>query len=316
MGKSVSEVIVDWILRDIDSSSLLPWQKTYDCYYSFNYMSFRQYTGINRVILPPGEYLTRRQLNELNSKSEVFYQFKKGIIFFPVVYYQSNETEVSLEICVQECPDGKWNSEGPYACYGGGYRYEKRIVNGESRYFKVQVVMRYFSVFERSMVEGPNGEKLPSRVDSGLVIVENSKADEVVQKYLERTGVVVRETSWIPRYTKNTRVVHSNVTTKTEADYFGNLFHELSHSAVDLLGLKSDSYAYEECLVEMCSSMLCAECGIKEYRVETSKEFQNSVSYIKGWRNQIQDWGSKFLSVIRDADKVFNFIMGISYEKS
>ncbi len=36
----------------------MPWQKPYTQYNAFNYFTLKAYRGINRLILPFGEYLT------------------------------------------------------------------------------------------------------------------------------------------------------------------------------------------------------------------------------------------------------------------
>ena len=56
--KSVAQIVIDNFLKDVDERGSMPWQRPYERYESFNYFSKKAYRGINRLILPGGEYLS------------------------------------------------------------------------------------------------------------------------------------------------------------------------------------------------------------------------------------------------------------------
>lgn len=315
MKKSVSQIMVERILEDIDKTNLLPWQRTYSVYYSFNYFNYNVYHGINRLLLPPGEYITVNQIQEYNKKNNVFYKYKKGIRFYPVLYHNVQRYEQSREEVVRLFPDVDWDRiDSVPECFIGasssGYYYTKTTLdNGKSVYMKSRSFSRYTMAAERQYFENENGEELPSRVASGVVVLENAKADETILNYIKRSGVKMEKTIGYPVYDVGQDTVRCNITPTSSADYYCNLFHEIAHSTMKRLGRKLD-YDSEECVAEICAGFCCAECGIQEYSTANSRQYENSLSYIQAYRKRIEDWGTTFLGIVGEADKAFKYIMG------
>lgn len=313
MSVPVSQVFINQILEGIDRTGLLPWQRTYSVYYSFNYFNFNQYHGINRLLLPPGEYITENQIREYNKKNGVFYKYKKGIKFWPVFYYNVQSYELSYEEVRRLFPNADWQAiNSQEECYIGsssdGYWYSKTCQSGKPAYMRSRSFFRFSRVAERQFFVNEQGEELPSRVATGDVILENEKADRVVESYIERSKINYQKTIGYPLYSPPTDTVMCNITPTSSSDYYCNLFHELAHSTARRLGRKLD-YDSEECVAEICASFCCAECGIEEYSTANSRQYDNSLAYIQAYRKRIEDWGSKFIGIVGEADKAFRYIM-------
>ena len=75
MGKSVTDIVLERLLKDVEENECMPWQKPYTQYNAFNYFTLKAYRGINRLILPFGEYLTATQINEYNKKHNEDFRF-------------------------------------------------------------------------------------------------------------------------------------------------------------------------------------------------------------------------------------------------
>lgn len=313
MSKAVSKIFIDRILEDIDKTGLLPWQKTYKVYYSFNYFGYNEYRGINRLLLPPGEYITKNQIQKYNKEHDCFYKFKKGIRFYPVYFFTSEKKVISLTEVKKLFPDADWNNiENKSPAYigstGGWYYVKNTDVSGNDIYYKRRNVSKYYSVAERQFFVNEDGEELPSRVSTGDVVLENAAAENVVRSYLERSGVNMETTIGYPMYIPMLHTVRCNITPDTSANYYSNLFHELAHSTMKHLNRKLDT-ASEECVAEICASFCCSECGITEYSTANSREYDNTLSYVSAYKKMIEDWGEKFISIVAEADKAFRYIM-------
>lgn len=62
--KKIREMCKNILLDRISKTHQLPWESPLKCFNSFNWVTGNTYRGVNRVMLPFGEYLTSRQLVE------------------------------------------------------------------------------------------------------------------------------------------------------------------------------------------------------------------------------------------------------------
>ena len=95
--KTAIEVVVDSFLRRVQQEGVMPWQNPHKFGVSINWVSKKMYRGINRIILPNGEYMTKNQLNKYNEEHDTDFKFQKGIEWFPVVF-QDEELGVVFSI--------------------------------------------------------------------------------------------------------------------------------------------------------------------------------------------------------------------------
>ena len=66
MGNTVANIVIDKILKDVDKYGKMPWQMPYTRYNAFNYFTMKAYRGVNRLMLPFGEYMTKTQVRNYN----------------------------------------------------------------------------------------------------------------------------------------------------------------------------------------------------------------------------------------------------------
>lgn len=92
--KTAIEVVVDSFLRRVQQEGVMPWQNPHKFGVSINWVSKKMYRGINRIILPNGEYMTKNQLNKYNEEHGTDFKFQKGI----EVAYLNNENMGSKEV--------------------------------------------------------------------------------------------------------------------------------------------------------------------------------------------------------------------------
>ena len=324
-GKSVSDIIIERILKDVDERGFMPWQRPYEIYNSFNYFTKESYKGINRLLLPFGEYLTRNQINEYNRTHNTDYRFQKGIQWYPVVFFKREKKDVTVET-VQELLDSgkveKWDSSPnhgvEYLFRHEGWVYCKEGIS----YYKKRNILRYTPVAERHFFANSKGELLPSRIELGEVEIVQSKPNEVLDNYIEKEGIEVQYAADIPCYFPQLDMLRLNKYAKTPEAYYATSFHECAHSTghpsrlnrESLISNTKEMYAVDECIAEITACLLCAETGISTFETSCTYGYSNNLAYINGWKKRIKDWGKEFIYIVSQADRAFNYIMSASEE--
>lgn len=315
--KTVAQIIIDSFLKDVDEKGTMPWQRPYERYDSFNYFSKKAYRGINRLILPGGEYLTKNQINTYNKENNEDFRFQKGIKWLPVIFFKPDKKSVSLEEFAELFPGVSIGGDNEFRSFKNGWTYE---VKGNSL-SKRRNILRYYLVAERKHFRNSKGEYLPSRIETGEVVITKQKPQEVYDSYIERSGVTVQETLGTPCYIPMLDMVELNTHTKTEDSWFSTAFHELAHSTghetrLNRVGVTesnefgSDAYAVEECIAEITACLCCAETGISDMKTSGMAEYDNSIAYVQAWKKRVKDWGNQFIYIVSQADKAFNLICG------
>jgi antirestriction protein ArdC len=103
---------------------------------------------------------------------------------------------------------------------------------------------------------------------------------------------------------------------RSEAGYYGTLFHELIHATGHVSRLNrstvmesaefgSNPYCKEELIAEMGAAFLCGQAGIAESTVE------NSVAYIQNWLEQLKNDRTLIVQAAAQAQKAADFILGV-----
>lgn len=324
-GKSVADIIIERILKDVDEKGTMPWQRPYEIYNSFNYFTKESYRGINRLLLPFGEYITRNQINEYNRTHKEDFRFQKGIQWYPVVFFKKEKKDVTAETVQELLESGeveKWdNSSSKGVEYL--FRYEGWVYCKEgTNYYKKRNILRYTPVADRHFFANSKGELLPSRIELGEVEIVQSKPNEVLDNYIEKSGIEVQYSADIPCYFPQLDILRLNKYAKTPEAYYATSFHECAHSTghpsrlnrESLISNTKEMYAVDECIAEITACLLCAETGISTFETSGTYGYANNLAYINGWKRRIKDWGKEFIYIVSQADKAFNYIMSATEE--
>lgn len=322
--RTAVDVVISKFLKDVEEKETMPWQRPYERYNAFNYFTKQAYRGINRLILPFGEYITKNQINAYNEKHGEDFRFQKGIEWYPVVFFTSQEKEITIEEVQKVFEDYTEGEEG-YIGSEGIWNYYFH----DGKYIKKRNVLRYTDVADRKHFKNSKGEMLPSRIETGEVVLTFEEPKKVIDRYVQESGVKVNTTSDTPCYIPLLDVVELNPYVKDEEAWFSTAFHELAHSTghksrLDRKGIhypkdsgesKKNLYAVEECIAEITACLLCAECGIYTMETSQSKEYENNLAYVKSWKKRVEDWGKEFVYIVSQADSAFNLIVGIEAGK-
>lgn len=324
----VSDIIIDRFLKDVEEKQSMPWQRPYECYNAFNYFSMQTYRGINRLLLPFGEYISANQINEYNKKHGEDFRFQKGIKWYPVVFFKHEEQDVDEQYLLKEFPDADLTAK-PGTFYGtdGKWKYYKKTQG----YARSRSILRYTDVADRIHFRNSKGELLPSRIDTGEVVITKSEPMKVIKDYIAREEHlrVVWDSADVPSYSPTLDLVEFNPYQKDEDSWYSCSFHELGHSTghksrLNRVGIhkpkgitpeeERDLYAVEECIAEIVACLCCAECGVYTFETSCTREYDNSIAYVQGWKKRIKDWGKDFIYIVSQADKAFNYIVNFDEE--
>ena len=320
--KTVADVLIERLLEDVDKEGLMPWQRPYRVYYPFNWVTKKVYRGINRLILPMGEYLTKNQINEINKSKGQDYRFAKGIKWYPVVYFTNDERKESVEkvldIVSKSAMDVDPNKVGYLFNYGGRSFYR----TDDGQYVSIRKVFKYYNVADRKYFVNSKGETLPSRLETGEIEITKSEPKRVIEEYVRRSGVNIDYGyTGIPCYKPHLDMVCLNPHSKGEDEWFSTAFHELGHSTgaekrlnrVGVTSSKGDRsmYAAEECIAEICAALCCSECGIYTFSTSESRSYENNLAYVSAWKKLVKDFGKEIIYIASGAEKAFELIVGV-----
>ena len=343
--KTAVEVVIERFLKDVDEKGSMAWQRPYERYDSFNYFTKKHYMGINRLLLPFGEYMTANQIKQYNIDkgymtvgedgkyviTDEAFKFQKGIEWYPVVFFKRQTKEVTEEEANDAIEGGCTlpdNADDGYSHFlgrdkrGYSYLYKEGVITRQKN------ILRYFMVADRKWFKNARGECLPSRIDTGEVKIVLSDPNRVIEDYVARSGVKVdKEYADVPCYIPALDEVKLNPYHKSANTWYATAFHEFAHSTgakgrlnregiVTPSTFGSDKYAKEECVAEICAYLCCAETGVYDFETSQMKEYENNLAYVQHWKQKIKDWGSNFIYIVSQADKAFAMICGGQVEKA
>ena len=324
----VTEIFFERLLGQIESTGKLPWERPFNSIYAFNYFSMHEYTGINRWILPPGEYLTANQINQYNSKTGKHYKFTKGIKWFPVFFVKDMETKISPA----SLPDSLVNSFSGEDGYIGRDGYYWYVCKGGEVY-RCKKVRRYYQVADRQYFVDESGEPLPSKIESGEVVLTFTKPVEIRDKYINREGISCTSDSdgayYIPLLDR-INVPELRLFT-SESRYYSTWFHEMIHSTGhdsrlcrvgvatskstekdeinSIQGTRKYVYSMEECIAELGCALLCSEGGFQAESM-SDDAYRNHVAYIESWMGYFKKNKKDIIWVMSCAEKAAKYVLG------
>ena len=337
VGKSKiqpQDIAVIRILQNILDEDQLPWEKSFVAP-AVNVITKMQYSGINRWILPGGEYITFKQLVEYNKKNNKNFRISpvtdedRGMTrllkgSFPVVHYNVKPPREATEEEIKKHKAGK-NVYGIYQ-------------DKDTGKFMIQphATCSYFKVFNTIYIVDPDtGEAFPRlNIEKHNTLFTGEK---IISEYKNLSGVkIIYDTPGRCFYSHNEDTIHMSPLdtfsrTKKNLDpvveYYSTTFHEMGHSTgvekrcnrecfKEWDGFGSLNYSMEECVAEMTATLLLSELKVDHNTID--RTIDNSASYIAGWldfvlkRDKNDKYGKgaeKLIYAVRRAEKARNYIM-------
>lgn len=343
---SVQDIVVQRLLEKIEAEGRLPWQKPFQGA-SMNWFSKHEYTGINKLLLDAGEYITPKQLEQYNQSKKTRFWFEKGTPSEIVVFYSRIEKIISPTEAQEMIKKG----------------YAKVIYPTDKGWVRVSWLLRFYRVynikymrnitneellkdprfkdgiFEKLEKETPKGTRYRLKEKGGkpilkegvteadfevlepklgTTVVENhTPSEEIIAAYQAGTGVKLKHGGGEAFYTEFDDTVtlpDINNFLSTEA-YCRVLFHEFIHSTGIKKRLNRDCFKeYHEAKTERSKEELIAEVGglllasEAGFREDTELA-QNSENYVANWCKWMKDNPNLVVQGLFAAEKAKNYIL-------
>lgn len=318
--RNVTDIIIERLITKIETDNRMPWQRPFMTE-KINWFSETEYKGINRFLLPDGEFITINQLIKYNAihksnftvdggtKSELVVFYTKKL--YPLDSYKYAELERELAakhitpvIGLRIYLSGR---------QGNSYTLVEYTENG---WKVVSFLLRYYKVFNISDIHNLEGETLTPKIGNSILITSES-ADSIIDKYIKRERLLVKEVplSMGALYNKVSDYVGmpNSKYFPISDRYYRTYFHEIAHSTGHVKRLNRESLSKysgknerskEEIIAEMCSLLLASESKLTSY-----EDDKNSDEYIMSWIKWLKDNKSEVLNGMLQAEKAANYIL-------
>ena len=329
MADKVTDIFLERLMKQIEESGKLPWERPFSDLYAFNYFSMREYTGINRWILPPGEYMTANQINAYNKEHGTNFRFAKGIKWYPVFFVKDIQNEISESNLPSDIQDASSKPDG----YLGRDTYGNWYIKSEGKYYQCKKVRRFYQVADRTFFVDENGATLPSRVENGEVVMTHTKPNVIIDDYLGReSNIKVSHTQGEAYYCCQLDLINVPELKYfySESRYYSTWFHEIIHSTgedsrlcrVGVASSKRDerdkaneeantkkyTYSMEECVAELGCALLCNESGFQAESL-SDEAYKNHIAYVQSWMKYFKENKEDIIWVMSCAEKAYRFVL-------
>ena len=275
---SVYKYVTERIIAELEKG-VIPWKKPWKGQKAINYVSRKEYQGINTLLLPfPGEYLTFNQVRKLKGK------VKKGEKSSMIVFYKFIE---------KKNKDGEVTETFP--------------------------LLRYYNVFHLSQTEDIDTKSEAFKAKNDNEVIEDAEKvvkDYVEREKIKLQNILGSDRAYYSQ--SEDKIVLPDLKQFVNShEYYSTAFHEMTHSAghksrldrfkdTESYKFGSESYSKEELIAEVGSAMLCNHVG-----VEIPETFENSVAYIQSWIKVLKDKDNARLvtTAASAAQRAVNFIL-------
>lgn len=281
---TIYDIITERIIDSLESGNI-PWRKDWNDA-AISWSTGKGYRGINALLLDkPGEYITWNQIKENGGT------LRKGSKQSIVVLYKP-------------------------VTYGAVVGEDDEIIDAGRTYMKP---IRYYSVYHIDDVDGIE----PRWTKENTIVDPVGEADKIINEYTSRAKLPVRHKEQNRAYyTPSTDTVTMPMRNqfKSQAGYYGTLFHELTHSTghasrlnrsgvAEHCAFGSEDYGKEELIAEIGAAMLYSVCGLGE-----QPAIDNSAAYLRSWINTIRGDVKLIVTASNAAQRAADYIRGITFK--
>jgi len=277
--QKINQMITTRLVERIEATNTLPWKKPWTSISLMpkNLVTHKNYRGVNVFLLHMLGYASPYFLS-MKQVNAMGGKVRKGEKSCPVVFWRFVEAK-------EDAPDER------------GY-----------------AMLRYYRVFNVEQCEGlPAGKipeiEIPTREHRSLEVAE-TLVDSIPNP------PKINHARTLASYSPSMDTVNmpSPEWFRTGEEYYGALFHELSHATghesrvgrkaiMTKNGFGTHAYSQEELVAEMTSAFLCGYCGIL-LCTET-----NQAAYLKGWLKRLKADPSLLIKAGGQAQKAFDYIL-------
>lgn len=278
MSKKVYELITNQIIEKLEQGTI-PWKKPFINGTAVNWVTQKEYRGINTMLLDGGEYATFKQISEAGGK------VKKGEKSKIVVFWKLSKFK------------------------------EKDEETGEEEEKKVPL-LRYYRVFKvGEQTEGIEPKRKNVTFDNDPI----KEGEKIIKNFINKPSLTFESGRAYYKPSSDVVNVPPLKDFISPEEYYSTFFHELVHSTghrerlnrkgvATLNPFGSENYSKEELVAEIGASMLCGVAGIENEIID------NSASYIQSWLNALRNDKTLIVHASQQAQKASDYILNKKFE--
>lgn len=294
----ITKTILDRINKAKETGEKFYWVKPWTGGASFpeSYTTRLPYRGINRLILPPGEYITYKALMDYKKsipEDEAVF-VKKGSRKNPVFFY------------------GKYDKQDEE-----GNPLLNEYGNPEQGYF-----LKFYQVFCIEDIKG-----LHSHYPAVKTVKQDTKQTKLLDKYIkayvkaENLAFDIVEDGSRCFYAPESHTVRvpAKEGFRSTYSYYSAVLHELVHSTSRglnrFLGKEfgNDAYMREELIAQIGSQMLLSH--FKIVCDEVPDDIDNDIAYIDGWATRLKEKNMEIAKAAAQAEKAIQYFLDVAERK-
>lgn len=276
--KNVYEMITNTIIEKLENG-VVPWQQPYTTGgLPVNWLTQKQYRGINMMLLPPGEYATFKQIQKAGGK------VKKGEKGRPIIFW-------------------KW------------LKVEDEDT-GEDK--KVPLLKTYNVFEINSQVEGLESKKDWTEyendpIEEAKMVIQEYFKNQDDLRMVRQPGIPCYSPSEDRIYMP--RIEHFTSSENYYKTYFHEMVHSTGHKSrlnregvTGVINFGNENYSKEELVAEIGAAMLSAHVNIQDAVID------NSASYIDNWLSVLKNDHKFVVQAAQKAQKATDLILNIEQD--
>ena len=286
----VKTMIIDLVQKMMVDEKKVPWRKPWITVSKRNWVSGKEYRGINRLLLgfyPDSFYMTFNQAQTLGLR------IKEGAKSKIVIFWKFFENK-------------KKNEE------------ETETEEKSKKFSKAIPMLRYYRVFGISDIEGITEEMLVKKNEKLGLVLNNNTTDSDIDSFIAKLGADIRFGGDSAYYSPNEDYIQiPNLNTFSSTDYYyETIFHELIHWTKHKQRLdrgndrnlgsttvaRGEEYSYEELVAEVGAVILLGKFNRKV-------DETNSAAYISGWLSFITENKNAIFGASTKAEDAVNYLL-------
>lgn len=294
MKKDIYDIMIEKLTNKIEeaekSGKPFYWVKPWNggAILPQSYYTDKYYKGINTVLLDAGEYITYKQMQELNKKRDPdnIIKIKKGSHTQPIFFsdkYTKKDKDDNVEVDKEGKPIEFW-------------------------------YMKYYNVYNIEDLEN-----IETKHKAEEIIYYESEHEELLNKYLEyyaksdNVEIDIIKSGSKAFYSPDRHMIRvpDKKSFKSQYSYFSTLSHEMIHSTIEKLERKQakhkgdKTYSYEELVAQIGSCLL-----LNIFKIKDDKDMEdNDINYIRGWLSHLKNHKKQLVMASNDAIKAVDYII-------
>lgn len=269
---TVKEIVINQIMDRL-KKGFIPWIKPWQGGEAVNYVTQKPYTGVNRLLLDGGEYLTFKQIKDCGG------HLKKGSKASIVVFYKP-----IIEV------DDETGEE---------------IVTSK--------ILRYYNVFSINDCEGiTSKQEITCNENYSIENCEDLIQNYLTKSGVGFETKASQRAYYSPSDDKIVvpLIQQFNDSQNYYATAFHEMIHSTGHKSrldrqMGTAHFGSKDYGQEELVAEIGSSILC-----NKQHIDSASLIENSVGYIQNWLQALKNDTNMIFKSAAAAEKAVDFITG------